>query len=234
MRITSWNANCKFREKFHLLKAFDVAVVQECEDPARCSDDGYKAWAINHYWIGNLKHKGLGVFLNESLSAELMEIPETSQKLFLPLQLSDGTQVLAVWAMNAENRQDGYVAQIHDYLESNSRYFNWERLIIVGDFNSNAKWDGKRELRNHGNLVKKCDGFGLQSLYHYQESEHHGAEKSSTFFMYRHKDKPYHIDYIFLPVKKLVGSRIELGQAQEWLQYSDHVPLFADLEWPSH
>ena len=106
MRVISWNANCKFRDKYHLLSHFDIAVVQECEDPARCDDNGYQSWASNHYWIGDLKHKGLGVFLSENLSANLMELPETSQKFFLPLQLSNGTQLLAVWAMGAANRQD--------------------------------------------------------------------------------------------------------------------------------
>jgi endonuclease/exonuclease/phosphatase family metal-dependent hydrolase len=229
MKVISWNANCKFREKYHLLSDFDIAVVQECEDPARCNDLGYKSWASNHYWIGDLKHKGLGVFPSASLSAQVMELPETSQRFFLPIQLSNGTQLLAVWAMGAVNRQDGYVAQIHDYLRSHSHYFDWEQLIIVGDFNSNAQWDAKRQFRNHGNLVQKLNDYGSQSLYHHQSGELHGAETSATFFMYRHADKPYHIDYVFVPDSQLSSSRIELGEANDWLQHSDHVPLFADL-----
>jgi exonuclease III len=229
MRVISWNANCKFRDKYHLFNDFDIAVIQECEDPARCDNIGYKSWASNYSWIGNLKHKGMGVFLKDGLSAHVMELSETSQKFFLPLQLSNGTQLLAVWAMNAANRQDGYVAQIHDYLQNHAQQFNWEKLVIVGDFNSNAQWDGKRELRNHSNLVKKLSAHGSQSLYHYQNNELHGAEQSSTFFMYRHADKPYHIDYVFVPVSQLSSSRIELGKVNVWLQHSDHVPLFIDL-----
>ena len=230
MRLVSWNANCKFREKFHLLGPFDVAIIQECEDPAKCADGDYRAWSDNYLWIGDLKHKGLAIFLKSGLSAKLMELPEKSQRFFLPIQLSNGNQILAVWAMGASNRQDGYVAQIHDYLRTHSHYFDWDQLTIVGDFNSNAQWDGKRELKNHGNLVKKLKGYGSQSLYHYQNGEPHGAETSSTFFMYRHADKPYHIDYVFVPEKKLTTSYIQIGEANLWLQYSDHVPLFAVLK----
>ena len=233
MKVISWNANCKFRDKFHLLKDFDIAVVQECEDPTRCSSTDYRSWAANSYWVGSLKQKGLGIFLDQSISAELITQHSTTQKFFLPLQLSNGCQILGVWAMNAENRKDGYIAQVHEYLDSHAHYFNWDKLIIVGDFNSNAQWDGKREFRNHGNLVKKLDGFGLQSLYHYQENEPHGNETSSTFYMYRHKEKPYHIDYVFVPKNTIQESNLEIGKAEEWLQHSDHVPLFANLKAPN-
>ena len=82
-----------------------------------------------------------------------MEIPKSFQRFFLPLRLSNEIQILAVWAMNAANPKNGYIAQIHDYLQTNSQYFDWQKLIIVGDFNSNAQWDKKCEFKNHGNLV---------------------------------------------------------------------------------
>ena len=31
MRVISWNANCKFRDKYHLRSNFDIVFVQECE-----------------------------------------------------------------------------------------------------------------------------------------------------------------------------------------------------------
>ena len=143
MRLVSWNANCKFRDKFHLLGAFDIAIIQECEDPSRCNSVAYKAWSENYYWIGNLKHKGLGIFIKSGLSSKLMELSKTSRRFFLPLQLSNGTQILAVWAMGANSYQNGYVAQIHDYLRTHAHYFDWDQLIVAGDFNSNAQWFGQ-------------------------------------------------------------------------------------------
>jgi exonuclease III len=44
--------------------------------------------------------------------------------------------------------------------------------------------------------------------------------------MYRHKNKPYHIDYCFVSAdfaKKINDVRI--GAYEEWAEYSDHTPL---------
>ena len=228
MRLISWNANCRFRDKYHLLNDFDVAVVQECEDPKQSTNKSYATLAERSFWLGKIKHKGLGIFLGEDTQADIMKLPETTQEYFLPLQLSSGKQILAVWAMGAKRVQDGYIAQIHDYLRTHEQYFDWANLTIVGDFNSNAQWDGKRELRNHGNLVKKLDKKGLTSLYHCNHEIEHGHEEHPTFYMYRKLERPYHIDYVFIPQHAAKTSSIAIGDPNDWLIHSDHMPLFAD------
>ena len=67
MKIITWNACCKFREKFSLLAHFDadIIVIQECEDPQSASSDSYSAFASNVLWIGHNKNKGLGVLRNQ-------------------------------------------------------------------------------------------------------------------------------------------------------------------------
>jgi len=229
MKLISWNANCRFRDKYELLGAFDVAVVQECENPTQSKSQQYSDFAASSFWIGDVKHKGLGVFLGGGITAKIIDLPETKQRYFLPLQLDCGKQILAVWAMGAKRLQDGYIAQIHDYLRTHSEYFDWENLMIVGDFNSNQQWDGKRELRNHGNLIKQLLRRGLTSLYHYQNSVEHGQEAYPTFYMYRKLEKPYHIDYVFLPRRFAKTSSIQIGDPVTWLSHSDHLPLFADI-----
>jgi len=45
-------------------------------------------------------------------------------------------------------------------------------------------------------------------------------------FMYRHKDKSYHIDYCFASadlIKKLIS--VEVGEHSNWSKHSDHTPL---------
>ena len=229
MRLISWHANCRFRDKYHLLDHFDVAVVQECEDPKQSSKKSYAAFADRSFWLGKIKHKGLGVFLGADTKAEIMLLPETTQEYFLPLQLSSGKQILAVWAMGASRVQDGYIAQIHDYLRTHEQYFDWANLTIVGDFNSNAQWDGKRKLRNHGNLVKKLEKKGLTSLYHHCHEIEHGQEEHPTFYMYRKLERPYHIDYVFTPHHAAKTSFLTIGNPKDWLMHSDHMPLFADI-----
>lgn len=35
------------------------------------------------------------------------------------------------------------------------------------------------------------------STYHYLNNEKQGEESQPTFFMYRHLDKPFHLDHVF-------------------------------------
>jgi len=48
--------------------------------------------------------------------------------------------------------------------------------------------------------------------------------------MYRHKDKPYHIDYCFVSgdmIEKLKS--VEIGDFDYWTRFSDHVPVMVDF-----
>ena len=76
MKIVSWNAGMKFREKFKILDEYyhaDLYVIQECEDPARTKNKEYQKFAQNYLWIGDNKNKGLGVFAsNNSLPAYII------------------------------------------------------------------------------------------------------------------------------------------------------------------
>ncbi|HET9824163.1 MAG TPA: hypothetical protein VFP87_02450, partial [Chitinophagaceae bacterium] len=53
-----------------------------------------------------------------------------------------------------------------------------------------------------------------------------GKERHPTLYMYRQKDKPYHIDYCFAS-KDLIGKlkSVEVGKFRSWCRYSDHVPV---------
>ena len=59
MKVLSWNCNCKFRDKYQLLKKYnaDILIIQECEDPQQSSDSEYKQWAKNYLWVGDKKHQ---------------------------------------------------------------------------------------------------------------------------------------------------------------------------------
>ena len=229
MRLVSWNANNRFRDKFQLLGNFDLAVVQECEDPKHSNHKAYAALANKSFWMGKSKHKGLGVFLGYGIEAVPMDIPNTKYEFFLPLQLTSGKQILAIWAMGAKHVQDSYVAQIHNYLDAYADHFDWNNLIILGDFNSNANWDGKRNERNHSRLVSKLYGRGLESLYHKMRNLAHGSELTPTFYMHRKLERPYHIDYVFLPSSLAEKSSLDIGNPATWLQHSDHMPLFTNI-----
>jgi endonuclease/exonuclease/phosphatase family metal-dependent hydrolase len=56
-----------------------------------------------------------------------------------------------------------------------------------------------------------------------------GEELQPTFYLYRNLSKPYHIDYAFLPKMLLTGASISIGNNEEWLEISDHMPLIIDI-----
>jgi len=49
------------------------------------------------------------------------------------------------------------------------------------------------------------------------------AKKESTLFLYRKKERPYHVDYIYTSIDFLKNLKIlEIGKFDEWIQFSDH------------
>jgi hypothetical protein len=107
-------------------------------------------------------------------------------------------------------------------------WFTDTPVVAAGDFNSNVQWDANRPGRNHTEVVHLLEAHGAISAYHAHHGEKQGAETQPTSYLYRHQDKPFHIDYIFVPKGWKLGS-VEIGLFQEWGQLSDHVPVVVDV-----
>jgi len=67
---------------------------------------------------------------------------------------------------------------------------------------------------------------GISSCYHLHHKQIQGSEAHPTYYLYRHQDKPYHLDYCFASAD-LAGKiqSVEIGDFNFWKQYSDHVPV---------
>ena len=101
-----------------------------------------------------------------------------------------------------------------------------EGTILIGDFNSNVIFDKKNSSITHRNLVDKLSEKGLKSVYHTKQNQNQGEELEATFYLYRHADKAFHIDYCFASedfINKLFN--IEIGKYDDWKTHSDHTPL---------
>ena len=103
--------------------------------------------------------------------------------------------------------------------------------MLVGDFNSNTIWDRPRRKSNHSNVVKFLEEKEIYSCYHLYHKQEQGKEKHPTLYMYRHKDKPYHIDYCFIS-KELAKNlySVDVGAFDAWCTHSDHVPVIVTLK----
>ena len=229
MRIVSWNCNGALRKKLAAVETLnaDVCIIQECEDPSRCKDTEYQRWAENYLWAGANKNRGLGVFAKNCIALSRANLDESPFELFLPCLIEERIALLAVWTRHSLTQR--YIGQLWNYLQLHREFLRCENSICIGDLNSNVCWDHKHHSWSHSHVVRELLGVGCSSIYHHVRAEAQGRESTPTFFLHRRLGKPYHIDYAFLSQALLKNSSVEVGQPDNWLEFSDHMPLVMDL-----
>lgn len=228
--VVSWNCNMAFRNKQSQILRHDpdILVVQECESPAVAGD-----WAnfSDWMWVGENEHKGLGIFTRNGYSLTPGPLTRIGGQLSVPVTSDAGVDILGVWAMNDEQQPaHRYVAQVYRTVRA---YHDWidSETIVVGDFNWNKQWDESPNSPLAGDLtetVQLLHDRGLQSAYHSSNSCGFGDEPDSTFYMHKKQDRPYHIDYVFVPRDREIA-RLTVGEYDDWIDASDHMPLVVDV-----
>lgn len=249
MKIVTWNCNGALRNKTEALDTLnaDVYVVQECENPS-LSTSKFQEWAGDYLWIGASKHKGLGIFPKKgntvqacqwqgtfSQAGVINSSPSSSWatndlKLFLPFILNDKYQVLGVWTKADHAEVFSYIGQLWKYLQIHRDQLKRSNTILLGDFNSNRIWDKPDCWWNHSDVVEELTAIGLNSIYHQQTLEEQGQEATPTFFLQRNREKSYHIDYVFVSEDLMGCSHLQIGNQDQWLSVSDHMPLSLSIQ----
>ena len=232
MKIISWNCNGALWKKFNLFEKLDadILVIQECEDPRRSKNSDYKKWAKNYLWHGNGKNKGIGVFAKFDIGIDPIDLDSGKLESFLPFTVNNNLKILAVWTRNPDSGKSSYIGQLWQYLQLHKNYFKGDNNLIIGDFNSPKIWDKQRNIGNHSNVVNELKEIGILSIYHHFIGCDQGTEIHPTFYMYRKIEKPYHIDYAFISESLISNSKIDVGNKELWLEYSDHMPLFLTID----
>lgn len=231
MRIVSWNCNGAFRKKFESLDYLqaDILIIQECEDPQKSKDASYVNWASNHLWTGNNKNSGLGVFAKNNTTLKLLNWESLGLELFIPFLANDQLTMLAVWTKQANSPTFQYIGQLWKYLQAHQSKLPPSQSILCGDFNSNACWDKWDRWWNHSDVVKDLAELDIYSAYHLLNKIEQGKENTPTFYMNRNLTKPYHIDYAFASSTLLTSANLNIGESDEWISLSDHMPLIFDI-----
>lgn len=235
MKIVTWNCNGAFRRKFHKISEYeaDLYVIQECENPIYSGHKDYINWASNYHWIGDTKNKGLAIFAKSEVKLEKLSwstlFKDHNVKHFLPCKVNNDFEILAVWTHRNNSPYFGYIGQLWKYIQVNKEKFS--DILIAGDFNSNSIWDEWDRWWNHSDVVNELGELGIESFYHKITREEHGKESTPTLYFQRKLARPYHIDYIFGASKftKRI-QKFELGQSHDWLTFSDHMPIYCELE----
>ena len=227
-----------FRKKAGVIlaKAPDILVVPECEHPDKLLFDVEIKKPSDAVWFGHNKNKGLGIFSYSTFRFKVLDVYNDQFKMVIPLSVSGGDIdfiLFAVWANNPADREGQYITQVWKAIHHYKSILSGSHVIFVGDFNSNTIWDKPRREGNHSTVVKLLESKGIYSVYHRHFSQQQGMEAHPTYYLYRHKDKPYHLDYCFVSVKFLDQLQsVEIGDHGFWSAYSDHVPLIATFNKP--
>lgn len=239
MKIITWNCNMAFRKKAaHILQYKpDILIVPECEHPEKLKFSKDLPKPTDLLWFGENKNKGLGIFSYSQFRFKLMKNHKPELKMIIPVKVTGGNEkftLFAVWASNPTDPDGQYVEQVWKALQHYNRQLSKKNTILIGDFNSNTIWDRKSRAGNHSDVVNKLNKKGIVSSYHLHHKQIQGAEEHPTFYLYRHKNKPYHLDYCFVS-GNLAGriQSVEIGEHDHWTKYSDHVPVMVTF-FPAH
>jgi exonuclease III len=235
MKIITWNCNMAFRKKAELILAFqpDIVVVPECENLDRLSASQALDAATGRIWYGENPHKGIGIFAFNNYKLELLDCHDPNFRNILPIAVTGGKIdfiLWAIWANNPSDKDGAYVTQIWKALPCYDHLLD-HPTILIGDFNSNTIWDRPRREGNHSALVAKLEARQILSAYHVFYDQLQGKETHPTLFLYRHRDKPYHLDYCFASSEFIAKLKsVTVGAYEDWSMYSDHKPLVVEFD----
>jgi exodeoxyribonuclease III len=226
MRIVTWNC-CRgpYSVKVPLLEsmAFDIAVVQECARPDVESD--------TCLWFGDNARQGIAVRASNGYRVRALPRAADVPKFAFPVQVigPESFTLLAVWSKGGQKFR--YVRAVVKAVQVYRALFEASPTVLIGDLNSNAIWDTDHPAGlNHAALVSLLSELGLVSSYHYFFGEAQGSETRPTLCLLRNKDRPYHIDYCFVPVSWAPRIKhVEIGSYDDWKKHSDHRPLLVEV-----
>ncbi|MBL0153000.1 MAG: endonuclease/exonuclease/phosphatase family protein [Chitinophagaceae bacterium] len=231
MKIITWNCNMAFRKKAGVILKYkpDILVIQECEHTDKIKFPPGSPQPTGALWIGSNLHKGLGIFSFGKYQIQLHDNYSDKLKFVAPVLVTGGDfefHLLAIWANNPTDKDGRYVTQVWKAIHYYEKLLSDANCILTGDFNSNTIWDKSHKTGSHSDVVNVLEGKKIFSTYHLFHKQKQGVEKHPTLYLYRHKDKFYHLDYCFASAgfaNKL--EMVQIGGFKKWCALSDHVPL---------
>lgn len=210
----------------------DILIIPECENEKRLQFGKLTPVPNDFLWFRENENKGIGVFSYSDYNFSLIEY-STKFKYVIPIEVkgANNFNLFAVWAMdNKDKWSERYIAQV--WLAIN----HYEGLLdnsslLIGDFNSNQIWDSFSRLASHTDVVAYLHARSIHSLYHRKYLHKQGEEKHPTLYLHRKQEKPYYIDFCFASENLLInGFDISVGEFEDWISLSDHVPLIIDFK----
>ncbi len=153
-------------------------------------------------WFGKNQHKGLAIFSYSDYRFKVLENHNENLKMIIPIAATGAGfdfNIFLIWAYNPDDMDGRYITEVWKAISHYDELLTDRSTMLIGDFNSNTIWDYKKHrLGSHAGVVEQLESKKIFSTYHLYHKQTQGKEKHPTFYMYRRKDKAYHIDYCFV------------------------------------
>jgi exonuclease III len=239
LRIVSWNCNMALRHKFDALLSLrpDVAIIQECAEPARAADGRWRPLCHDADWIGFNAQKGLGIFTFGDLSIRRHQTFSEAFSLYLPVEIHGSCRfnLLGVWVADARKIPP---AATNDPMAAISFYrpfLTAAPAVVAGDFNRlPQQMSARSKALPSTSVVELLARAGLENADTVMSDVSGQDALRRTHYHQRHFSRGFVVDYIFVPAAEPARlTAFEVGDPHDWLRWSDHVPLVAEFDLTS-
>jgi exodeoxyribonuclease III len=233
LRIVTWNCNMALRLKFDRLLSLrpDVAVIQECADPA-----GAKSWQPDCTacdWIGFNTDKGLGIFTFGGLTLTRHASHSETYALYLPVTVSGWCHfnLLGLWAADPRTAPAGATSDPATALQYYRSFLAAGPAVVAGDFNRLPQQMSVRHSGPGSSMVDLLAGAGLTNADFAMSDASGQPALRRTHFHQRKFSRGFVVDYIFIPATEAARlTAFEVGDPHDWITWSDHVLLIAEFD----
>jgi len=228
MRIVTWNC-CRgpFDKKLAALEQLqpDLAVIAEALAPPEQTDQV-------RWFPSNASRLGIQVRAFNGLRlARVRKAAADLPNCVAPLRVTGGPvdfNLLAVWTWPAPSYTKAFLNGLAAY----ARLLQRGPTIVAGDFNGNPVFDKPGARMKWWTLgFEQLHAAGLVSAYHRHHAVPYGREEHATHHFLRKPERPFHIDFCFVPQawaeRRLA---VQIPRDSPWQALSDHFPLVVDTE----
>jgi exodeoxyribonuclease-3 len=234
LRIVTWNCNMAFRLKFDRLLSLrpDVAVVQECADP-RAGDASWRPACTAFDWIGFNPDKGLGIYAFGDLTLTRHAGYSDTYALYLPVTISGWCRfnLLGLWAADPRKIPAGTTNDPAAALRHYRGFLAAGPSFVTGDFNRLPQQMAAARAGAGRSVVAELRDAGLTNADYAMSAASGQPALRRTHYHQRKFSRGFVVDYIFIPTSEAARlTAFEVGDPHDWITWSDHVPLVAELD----
>jgi hypothetical protein len=233
VKLATWNSCAKSATNIPLLlgEGVDVAVVCEASPISEWSAtaDGRQVSGFSHrVWAESPRE--LAVLACQPWSVTRHERSESAPAWMLPVRVAGPIPfvLVGVWTLEYRGTPD-YVRQLDAAVDWIEQFGGVDPVVLAGDLNapistSQAAYD---------KVARRLEGLGLVDAYRVSRGlAADDAPAEATYYHYRRRGLPFHIDHVMVPAAWVDSITVEVGDFDTWVGSgrSDHVPVIVDID----